>query len=165
MARPRKPVELKKFEGTYRKDRDQGDTEVSNVLKKTCVILEASSVTCPKSITDKYCRKYWKCLTGNLLSLHVLSGADIPQLEMMFFYLQKLREVQLYLLDATQESESFDILLKRYTTLEQRFNALASKYYISPADRAKMKIDELTVVKAQQDIVKNQSAIGRLIGK
>jgi len=165
MGRPKKPAELKKFEGTYRKDRDAESEKVSEVMQKTSFILDAEKISCPKTITDKYCRKYWKLLTGNLLSVHLLSGADIPQLEMMFIYLQKLREVQEFFIAADPTSEVFDAMQKRYEKLEQRFNALASKYYISPADRAKLKIDELTVVKAQQDIIKNQSAIGRLISK
>ncbi|MCR5218603.1 hypothetical protein [Treponema sp.] len=165
MPNIKKSVELKKFQGTYRKDRDAEAEKVSDVLKATSVILDANSVSCPKTITDKYCRKYWKLLTKNLLSIKVLSGADIPQLEMMFVYLQKLREVQQYFLAADPADEVFDLMQARYEKLEKRFNTIAGKYYISPADRAKLKIDELTAVKAQQDILKNQSAIGRLINK
>lgn len=163
MANIKKSVELKKFQGTFRKDRDSESEKVSSVLQKTSVILEAQSVSCPKTITDKYCRKYWKLLTKNLLSIKVLSGADIPQLEMMFVYLQKLRQVETYFLEADPCDEAFDLMQARYEKLEKRFNTLAAKYYISPADRARLKIDELTAVKAQQDIVKNQSAIGRLM--
>lgn len=162
-GRPKKPVEMKKLEGTYRKDRDEQREIVQDTLVKTPVILNALSVSCPKSITDKYCRKYWKTLTKMLLSIHVLSAGDLPQLETMFVYLQKLREVQADFVQTSVLDEEFDLLEKRYTRLSTRFDQLASKYYVSPADRAKLKIDELSIVKSEQEIKKNESAIGNLL--
>ncbi len=164
MPNIKKPVELKKLEGTYRKDRDSEEEKKQEILKTSPIILQAVSVSCPKSITDKYCRKYWKKLTHDLLSIHDLSEVDIPQIEMVFIHLQTLRALQAKLMMIDVLDESFDEIYERYSKAEKRFSTLAGKYYISPADRAKLKLDELSVLKAEQE-VKKDDAISQLLAQ
>lgn len=165
MGRPRKPVELKKLEGTFRKDRDGERDNVQLTLNKTTMLLQKKSLPCPRSITDDYVIKYWRDLTKALLSIHVLSGADLPQIEMMCKILERIRKVQrdLDTLDS-DDLETEEILEKRYLNLVTRFDALASKYYVSPQARSKLTLDELNVVKTGQDIAKGADAISALLG-
>jgi phage terminase small subunit len=165
MGRPRKPVELKKLEGTFRKDRDGERDNVQLTLNKTTMLLHKKSLPCPRSITDDYVIKYWRDLTKALLSIHVLSGADLPQIEMMCKILERIRKVQrdLDTLDS-DDLETEEILEKRYLNLVTRFDVLASKYYVSPQARSKLTLDELNVVKTGQDIAKGADAISALLG-
>lgn len=163
MGRPRKPVELKKYEGTYRKDRDAAAEVQQKKIKETALILDATSVSCPKTITDKYCKAYWKKLTQGLLSIGVLSAADIPQIEQLCVCLQKLREVQQVFLETSPFDKDYDDIQKRWIALSNKFDLLGAKYYISPAARSKLKLEDLNIQKAEQDLSKNQNAIEKLL--
>lgn len=168
-GRPRKPTELKKFEGTYRKDRDEGK-EIAE--KKVCavpgvIIPRDSKISCPKTITSKYVRKYWKQLTTNLIQLQVLSFNDLPQLENMMLILQKLREAQEEFakcnFTSAEQLGNYDMCLKIVSKLTQMFNDLASKYYISPSARSKLTLDVLNVEKTAMEIKKNVSGVDAVL--
>lgn len=165
MPMPRKPVELKKLEGTYRKDRDGERDNVQLALSKSSMLLHKKSVPCPPSLKDEYVIKYWRDLTKALLSIHVLSGADLPQIEMMCKILERIRKAQRELdtLDS-DDTETEEALEKRYLNMVTRFDALAQKYYVSPQARSKLTLDELNVVKTGQEVAKGADAISALLG-
>lgn len=164
-GRPPKPIELKKIEGTFRLDRDAEREKASKVIAKADnVIFEKGiRVSAPKSLTTKYVRSFWKKLTSMLINLRVLSSADIPQLEQLCIVLEKLREVQEVWATITPLDESYDRIQKLYISLSNKFDALSSKYYISPQARAKLTLDHLAIAKGEQDLEKNANAIGNLL--
>lgn len=165
MARPRKPVELKKIEGTYRKDRDAEREKTDLLIQKRADVIfsEDTKVSCPKTIKTKYVKSYWKKLTSMLISIRVLSAADIPQLEQLCIVLEKLREIQEVWIKTTPFDEEYDLIEKRFITLSNKFDILGSKYFISPQARTKLTLDNLTAVKTEQDIKKNENAIDSLL--
>lgn len=166
MGRPPKPIAQKVLEGTYREDRD-GERAAAEraIVKKAAVIFpDGSKVSCPKTIKTKYVKAYWRHLTAMLQELHVLSPADLPQIETLCITLEKMRAVQVAWEELTPFDDAFDIMQKRYLALSNKFDSIASKYYISPQARTRLKIEELTAVKAQIDVAKEQSAIGQILG-
>lgn len=169
MARPRKPIEQKKLEGTYRKDRDlKNEIQEKTVASIDGVIIpKETKLTCPKTITDKYVRSYWKRLTTNLINLQVLSFNDIPQLEFMLQTLEKLRQAQIELqscsLDDEEAIERYEQVLKITSKLSTIFNDLASKYYISPQARSKLTLDVLTIQKTAAEIDKQKSGLDAVL--
>lgn len=160
----RLPTELKALRGTLNTTREKANPAADTTLKETSLILKASSVNCPKSITDKYCRQFWKKLTSGLLSIGVLSAADIPQIEQLCVCLQKLREVTQVYIGTSPFDEDFDEIQKRWIALSNKFDQLGSKYYISPVARSKIRLDDLNIKKAEQEITKNESVIQQLLG-
>jgi phage terminase small subunit len=163
-GRPRKPTELKKLEGTYRKDRDIPAEKAESVIQKSQILFpEEKRISCPKTIKTKFVRSYWKKLTSMLIQLKVLSYADIPQLEQLCIILEKLREVQETFSLLSPLDENFEHMQKLFINLSNKFDQLGSKYYISPQARTKLILDNLTATKTQQEIQKNDNAIERLI--
>ena len=165
-GRPRKPVAQKKFEGTYRKDRDQERELVEKkVIETGALIPKDKKISCPKSIKTKYVRSYWRKLTTTLISMQVLSEIDLPQLETMLLILEKLREVQEEFSNYTVKDDPaiFDACLKLMQRLTQMFDSLASKYYISPAARSKLTLDVLNIQKTAQEIQKNLSGVDKVM--
>lgn len=166
-GRPRKPIEQKKLEGTYRKDRDAPvERKQAEMRAVEAIFPEGTRVSCPATVTDKYVRSYWKKLTGMLVAIKVLSPADIPQLEQLCVVLQKLREVQIMYANASPADDfnEFERIQKAYIALSNKFDQLGSKYYISPSARSKLVLDALNVEKTQQEITKNDSAISAILG-
>ena len=165
-GRPKLPVELKSFKGTLNTTRAKNEIQKEKIINSTPLVFsDVKKVSCPKEITDSYVRKFWKNYTQALLSVHAFGAGDIPQFTRLCVLLQKIREVQAVLIELSVFDKSFDTWERRYKHLSEHFDQLASKFYLSPAERSKMKLDQLTVIKAEQDIVKNQSAIGRLLQK
>lgn len=164
MGRIKKPVELKELEGTYRADRDGERKAVQLTIKKTSLLYTKKNIPCPANITDEYVRKYWKNLTKALLSIHVLSGADIPQLEMMCKILERIRKLQTQLDTIEDDLEQEEILERRYLKLVEKFDSLAQKYYVSPQARSKLTLDELNVVKTGQEVAKSADVMTNLLG-
>ena len=69
---PRKPTKLKLIQGTYRKDR-----AVENEPQPKPVV----EVPKPPSYLDKYAKKMWKALAGELVHKGILTMIDLPALE------------------------------------------------------------------------------------
>lgn len=168
MGRQRLPTELKALKGTLNTTREKNNPSADTALakKSTAIFPEETKIACPKTIKSKYVRAYWKKLTAMLVSIRVLSPADIPQLEQLCLILEKLREVQTYYsdLDPLEDFDTFEKTQKVFIALSNKFDQLGSKYYISPAARTKLTLDELNVIKTGQEIQKNESAIGALLG-
>lgn len=164
-GRPRKPVELKKLEGTFRKDRDSKDEGTQIALTQSHFLLERKSLPCPKSITDDYVKKAWRILAKRELSIHRLADIDIPHMEQMFLVLQRLRKVYAELLEseADENEERTEKLEKRWLNLVDKYSNMAKSYDITPAARAKLTLDELGAVKAAQDIQKGADGISAVL--
>lgn len=72
-GRPNKPVELKKFEGTYRKDRDAG------VLK----FEKIEEIPKPPTHLSRIGKQIWKEVTDILISVKILETIDIHTVAML----------------------------------------------------------------------------------
>ena len=167
-GRPKLPTEYKRLKGTLNTTREKNNPSADSVIaqKPSAIFPEETKIACPKTIKCKYVRSYWKKLTAMLVSVRVLSPSDLPQLEELCIILEKLREVQSLFsdLDPLEDFDTFEKTQKVFIALSNKFDQLGSKYYISPAARTKLTLDELNVIKTSQDIQKNESAIGALLG-
>lgn len=164
-GRKPKPIALKRLEGTYREDRD-GERAIAETAIHTVpsVLFEKGvKVRVPKTIHTKYVKAYWRRLTGMLIDLQVLSPSDLPQVEAMCIVLEKLREVQVVWDSATPLDEGYDKIARLYITLSNKFDTLAAKYYVSPDARIKLKMDSLSAMKVEQEVIKGSDAIGALL--
>lgn len=171
-GRPKKPVALKKLQGTYRADRDGGAERAQCQLASVSgvIIPPETKITCPKTLRTKYVRAYWRRLTANLVAMQVLSYNDLPQLETLMIILEKLREAQEQFLDCAfpeqsdaEEIARYEFILKTVAKLSNLFNTLGSKYYISPSARAKLTLDALSIQKTAQEIERSASGVDRVM--
>ena len=169
-GRPRKPTELKKIQGTYRKDRDAGEEESSDLAISTTsvIVQEGETLPVPKTLKTKEGKKFYNLVIKNLREIRILSEADLPQIETMARYLERTREADRQLnkldisnIDTLDEYEKYSKMLDRYS---KRFDELAMKYYISPLARVQLKLSELNAIRTTQEIKKNDSAISNLLG-
>lgn len=165
-GRPRKPVEQKQLEGTYRKDRDAKEESTQIALRQSHFLLERKSLPCPPAVTDEYVKKAWRTLAKRELSVHRLADIDVPHMEQMFLVLQRARKVYQDLLEAEadDDDERAEKLERRWLSLTDKFSSMAKSYDITPAARAKLTLDELGAVKAAQDIQKGADGITAVLG-
>jgi hypothetical protein len=156
----RKPVSQKKLLGTYRNDRDGNKAEP--ILAELMVIPVA--IDCPSTITDEYCKSYWKYHTDFLITCGVLSMSDVPELENLYITLQRLREInkKILTLDLIKDLENYTILSSLSLKLSKHFSELAGKYLVSPAARIKLKTDDLNLKKLEAE---NPSIMEKLIAR
>ena len=164
---PRLPVELKRLKGTLNVTREKEAMKSEKVIAASPLVFgeEVQKIACPKEITDSYVKKFWKNYTKALLSVHAFGAGDIPQFTRLCIVLQKLREVQQTFATLSVFDEDFDLWEKRYKRLADHFDSLAGKFYLSPAERAKMKLDSLTIKEKELSVTeKEQSAITALLG-
>lgn len=161
-GRPRKPTALKKKQGTYRKDRDKNTSDVQ--IATTSMIIHDASFSVPKSITTEKAKQYYLNLVNGLQEMGVLSGADLPQIEQLCLYLQKLDLAAEQFNNASVFDEDFDAIEQRYSRLVNQFDKLAQKYYISPVARSKIRLDELTIKDKELSVAeKEKSAVSKLL--
>lgn len=162
-GRPRKPTALKKKQGTYRKDRDAKNSDV--VIAETSVILkDTKGIEVPKSLKTESVKKYYLNLVSGLCELGVLASADLPQVEHLCLYLQKLETAKAQFEKASVFDEDFDKIEQRFTRLVKQFDALGEKYYISPVARSKIRLDELTIKDKELSVAeKEKSAVSKLL--
>jgi len=165
-GRPKKPTELKKLEGTYRKDRDSGQVQSADVaIAKTSVIVAPDEkISVPKSIHTKAGKKFYKQVIENLRTLHVLSKVDINQIETMARYLERIHEIDAKIRETDiEEMETYQYYSTLYDKVTKRFDDLAAKFYITPAARVQLKLNELNAIRTSQEIEKNDNAINNLL--
>lgn len=163
-GRPRKPVALKKLQGTYNVTRDREQENLESVVAESSIIMDKdSSLPVPKSVTDPAVKKFWREEVSNLLTLRVLSRVDIHQLETMCVTLQKLREVQAKFSAMSVEDKNFDYVEKLFERLGKRFDELAAKFYITPAARTALKLNDIALMKAAKDLEREASPVESLL--
>lgn len=167
-GRPRLPRELKERRGTinvtdekkYEEER-KAEAEIKQV--PSAIFPPDTKLPCPKSITDRYVKNYWKKMTTALISIGVISPLDIPEIEQLCVILQKLRKVQDTFMEIDPCDDDFDLWEKRYIRLSDKFSTLGAKYYVSPVARSKIRLDDLNIQKTQQELKKNESVLAKLL--
>jgi phage terminase small subunit len=158
MGRHKTPQALKKLQGTYRADRDNGaENLLSNYLEKIQHFLP------PDSITDDYCKTHYSHHINFLSNLNIITYSDIPEINTMYEALQEYRKVYVELqkikLSNVDDYEKLSNLLLKYG---KRFSELAVKYCISPTARNKLTLEELQINK---EVEEQKSLTAKLIGK
>ena len=157
-GRPKQPTELKKLKGTYRPDMEAKDNDLKLSKIDGVLFPKGVKISCPKTIKTSYCRKFWKNLTGTLISLKQLSPSDLPDLEHFIIILEALRNVDAEISNTDIWDDKYDFLLEKQKKLFTQYDTLARKYFISPVARQKMVIDELTIKKVETEITKTATA-------
>ena len=170
MGNPKLPTELKRQRGTLNVTREKENPSADVLLAHTSVIVQpGDKVPGPKHLTTCEGKKFYKLMIKNLNALHVLSLADIPQIETMARYLERMREIDKIIksLDPASEDDIdlYDKYDKIYGRLTTQFNNLAAKYYISPQARVQLKLNELNAIKTGIEVAKEGSAISNLLSK
>lgn len=169
-GRLRLPQELKELNRTNNVTRDKQNADIiqaEKTLKQvpSAIIPHGTKVACPKSITNRYVRNYWKKLTSALVALGVISPLDLPEIETLCLTLQRLREVQDTYINKSLFDEDYDEWEGRFIRLSKKFSELGAKYYVSPVARSKIRLDDLNIQKTQQELQKNETALSKLLEK
>ncbi|MDR3170312.1 MAG: hypothetical protein LBU17_01650 [Treponema sp.] len=156
-GRPRKPTEQLKLSGTYRADRHEKNVDV--VIKD--VLEVPGKLIPPDTITDSYCIEHYQYHTNLLLNLKILTASDLPELELLYLTLQQCRQIRetLTTLDMLNNPDEYTRLTRLLINLSDYFSKIAQKYYISPASRIKLQLDQLNLQKSQAE----ESLTGKLI--
>jgi P27 family predicted phage terminase small subunit len=137
-GRPRKPKELKKLEGTYRKDRDK-PMEVARFTK----LINAGN---PPESFDQYERAEFEFMTNALIRINVLEDVDINLVIMycleMGRYMRLNDDIKVNGINYYTE-KGYPMLRPEFKVLNASYhNAMiaATKLGISPVDRQKLLI-------------------------
>lgn len=142
MARHKKPIELKKLHGTYRKDRDSGAMSADPV----------SSLECPELLKDE-ARGEWDRITRQLSANNMLYDVDYP---LLVSYCQKIGEYYNCVKSVQEGGYFFEIKDSKGQIKSITKNpavaignealkiaiGLAAQFGVSPAARAKIKINK-----------------------
>lgn len=165
MANPKLPTELKILKGTYNSTREKQNKSADVEIAKTSVIVkEDEKISVPKTITTKAGRKFYKQVVENLKVLHVLSRVDLSQIETMTRYLERIHQTDEVIRNIPIEDvETLQKYSNIYNQLTTRFDNLAAKFYITPAARVQLKLNELNAIRTKQEITKNDNAINNLL--
>lgn len=163
MANQTLSVAQKKLNGTYRKDRHGKQEQTEQKLSETCFSPE-TTLTPPKEITDPFVKDYYLFHTNQLIQLKILSPSDIPEINLLYFQLQQLRQIQKQLLetDLTKDFDQYERLTKLSIKLGNSFSELAKRYYISPTARTRIQLDNLELETKKAE---NQSVISKLLSR
>lgn len=119
---PRKPIEQKKLEGTYRKDRDGGkDIPIAGAV---------FSVVAPR-LTGA-AAKHWEDTVPFLCGLGVIFPQDIPSLYQAFDLLEEVQRLE----DIRDEEDAGTVLGKKLKCIGL-YNQLMAAFLVSPRERLK----------------------------
>lgn len=149
MGRPRKSTEEKRLAGTLRPKREEGyNKSADDYLYTTPIMIpENAEIEIPKNIKSKYARDYFVTVTNNLKSIHILSSADLPEIETMCKYLERLHQVSAKLdTISLDDKENYQFYQKLHDRLSIRFETLAKQFYVTPMARVQLKIGELQAI-------------------
>lgn len=163
-GRPRKPIAQKKLEGTYTKYRDE---EREKEEQKIALLLPKGSLKVPKSITEPEIKKAYKNHVELLRTLGPMAEqkADSPLLEDAYFSLQVAFRCRKQMTSEDISQEDLKTVTDIYVKFMDRFERLAKDFYLTPKERAKLKLDVLTATEKEQNIEKNKSVIASLLEK
>lgn len=162
MSRIKKSAAEKKLAGTL-KSRDKDQLENEQIISTTC-FAEGTVLDCPEEITDEYVRQFFQSHTQQLIFLHLLSPSDLPELNLMYFTLQQIRQInkQLSETDLLADLDNYDKLTKMSIKLGNRFSELAKRYYVSPVARTRIQLDAATLQQKKQELTNPKA---RLLAK
>lgn len=160
-GRPRKSVAELKLNGVYRADRHKEREQSETQIAQTC-FQEGTEIVPPPELTDQFVIDYYKFHTAQLIAFKILSPADIPLLNSMYFSLQQLRDVerQIKKTDMVSDFDKYERLTKLAIKLGNRFTDLARNFYITPTARTRLQLDNLEL---ETKSVQSQSIIQKLI--
>lgn len=161
-GRPRKPVALKKLEGTYTKYRDEGREEAE---KQLSAVLPASKIKVSKEITNPEVKKQYKSHIEMLKSLGgaFVQMADSPLLEYAYCCLQASKVAYEVLKQTDVLAEEYESLMKKYTKFFGEFERIGKEFLLTPQERNKLKLDVLTAAEKQLNIIEKKSAVASLL--
>ena len=163
MPRHKKPVALKKLQGTYRNDRDGNRAE--NILND--IVPAATNIPIPDEIKDEFVINYFKEHVSFLEKLQLLQNADIPHLIQMYIILQQIREVNKKI-DVIKDKgilenlADYETLTRIMIKLVEKYDSIAKTFYITPLSRTKMTLDALNIEKLKSE---NPSITQKLLNK
>jgi len=131
-GRPRKPIEQKIAEGTYRRDRD-GPID--------CAVTTEGEPVAPDWLAGE-ALEFWSLITPQLVKGRVAGKCDSSALAMLcWWYAEFLKLIRT--VDETRKAGKTPSPAQ-YVALGvtcDKWDKLASKFGLSPADRAKLKIE------------------------
>lgn len=136
-GRPRKPQELKKIEGTYRKDRDnENRPEFERITRLP---------DCPSYLTTNEAQALWNDVCQQLMRLKILQIVDLPMLAAYCQEMGKYFFYQTYLAKKGEYYESGGKIMARPQVKAakealQEAQKLAGKFGFTPADREKINV-------------------------
>lgn len=155
----RKPYEQKQLQGTLRPDKERQQQSAEHFLTTTPVIFPKETVLpIPETLKTEIGRNEYKQVTSNMLTLGILSPADLPQIEIMCKYLEEAAKVQNIIdtlpfpFKTERQREDYIAYGKIRDRAVNIFNELAKKYYISPGARAELKLSVLTAMQKELDL-------------
>ncbi len=161
-GRPKKPVALKKLQGTFRADRDSENSKNTQILER---ILPVSKLTVPRTIRQGAVRKAYKRHIALLRAIGAELAADSPLLEMAYRSLGEALRILDTLEDTPVSSATYINLQKAYTKHLQEFDRIARAFYLTPAQRAHLKLDVLSAREKELSIQKEQTVVEKLLSK
>ena len=160
-GRPKKPVALKKMQGTYRADRDSLTVAADEKIKNQ---LPARPLKIPNWIKNKTVRTAYKRHIELLRLIGAEQTADSPFLENAYFALEKAAEIREMLFDKNPLDEDFEILMKRFSRFYEIYSSTVKDFYLTPSARVKLTLDTLTSQEKEIGIASSkQNIIDKLI--
>jgi P27 family predicted phage terminase small subunit len=133
-GRHKKPVELKILEGTFRRDRD-GDPDAP---------VAGGEALMPKSLKGD-ARKFWQAYVPDLISRGLARTVDTPALTAMCEWWARYRRYAAALDKTRANLKGGQGILTRCVMASKQFEGLATRFGLTPCDRAKLRADAGTV--------------------
>jgi P27 family predicted phage terminase small subunit len=132
-GRPRKPTAKHKLDGTFRKDRHGDRADVGMDLPGQPIM--------PAGLSDD-ARELWVRVVGQLTRSKVAVEIDTSQLEAMCRWWARYLENERHACEFSHDIEAGDMYEKRAKRAWDAFDKVASRFGLTPADRAKLKLPE-----------------------
>lgn len=129
MARPRKPTESLKTDGTFRKDRHGDRLDASH---------EFFAIPSSPTNLGKDGKKLWDMVVDELAAAKVVSELDAPALQAMCQWWQRYLDITAAIADMQIEDEEVEQLENRARRAWQSFDKVAARFGMTPSDRAKL---------------------------
>lgn len=133
-GRPRKPVQAKILAGTYRADRD-GDP--------ASLVRAAGSPVAPAHLSGE-ALAFWGRIVPGLVASGVAAACDGPALTAMCEWWARYRRYSEALDAAPADGDAYQLLVMVGISTTN-FDRLASRFGLTPSDRAKLRTEPKTV--------------------
>lgn len=130
-GRPRKPTAKHKLDGTFREDRHGGRGDASIALPGTPEM--------PVGLGDD-ARELWLQVVAQLMQAKIVVQIDSSQLEAMCRWWARYMENERHACEYAHDIEAGEIYERRAKRAWDAFDKVASRFGLTPADRAKLKV-------------------------
>jgi phage terminase small subunit len=141
MGRPRKPIEAKILDGTYREDRDGPLPQA---------VFEGVPSPPPDMKGDAL--KFWKKHVPELVAKGIAKAIDGPQLALMCEWWAKYQRFSRMIEKMKNEDRRLVQAMTGCAIASDKFDKIAARFGLTPSDRAKLRVS---------DQPKKQRAMGR----